>query len=167
MDSGISHYLQDPTFWVAFVTVVFAVVVYKPIKNALGSMLDERIENIRKELEEASQLKDEANALLADAERKLAKSEEDAKEIISHAKKEAENIITNVKEKSSRDIDNRKKLAMQKIQAAEDAAFEDIKKDISNIVTLSAQTILEENIDEEGSKSLINDSLDKISKTIH
>lgn len=167
MSSGVLHFIQDPAFWVAFVTVVFAVLVYKPIKNALTSMLDKKISEIRSDLEEANNLKDEANALLAEAERKIAKSEEDAKEILSHAKAEADNIVANTKSKLSKDIENRKKLAIQKIQAFEDKAVEDIKKNISGIIVMSAQTILEENIDEEDFQNLIDDSLDKISKTVH
>lgn len=164
---AITQYIQDPTFWVAFVTVIFAALVYKPIKNYISALLDARIDEIKNELEEASKLKDEANALLAEAEKRLAKSEEEAQEIISHAKTESESIISNAKDKLAQDIENRKKVALQKIQSFEDNAVSDIKKNISGLVVMSAQTILEENIDEEGFQNLIDDSLEKVSKIVH
>ena len=80
---SIQQYISDPTFWVAFVTIVFAVLVFKPAKAAINGILDKKIEDIRSELDEARELKDEANALLAEAERRLAKSEEEAKETLA------------------------------------------------------------------------------------
>ena len=161
------HIIQDPTFWVAFVTIVFMILAFKPIKNALVGILDSRISDIKETLEEANRLKDEAKEILAQAERKLSKSEEDTKEIVSHAKEGSRNIIANTKSKLEKDVENRKKLAMQKIQSFEDNAVAEIKKSISGITIMSAQTVLEENIDDENFQSLVDSSLEKISKTIH
>jgi len=111
------HIIQDPTFWVAFVTIVFMIL--------------------------------------------------DTKEIVSHAKEGSRNIIANTKSKLEKDVENRKKLAMQKIQSFEDNAVAEIKKSISGITIMSAQTVLEENIDDENFQSLVDSSLEKISKTIH
>ena len=57
--------IQDPTFWVAVAFVVFVVLVFKPIKGALIGGLDAKIAEIRREVEEAEKLREEAQSLLA------------------------------------------------------------------------------------------------------
>jgi F-type H+-transporting ATPase subunit b len=49
----MSELVHDPAFWTALAFVIFVVVMFKPLKKALLAGLDSRIEQIRKEVEEA------------------------------------------------------------------------------------------------------------------
>ena len=59
----------DPTFWVAVAFVVFAALVFKPIRQAIAGALDDKIALIRGEVEEAQRLREEAQATLASYQR--------------------------------------------------------------------------------------------------
>ena len=157
----------DETFFVAVATLIFAIVVYKPSKKAILSLIDKRIDGIRNEIDEAKKLKEEAQEILAEAKRNLLDSEQQASDILNHAKEEAKSITKNVSDKLKKDIETRKKLSIQKIQSIEDKAVEEVKKSISAMTINAAQTIVEENLDEATYDSIIEGSVDKISKTIH
>lgn len=157
----------DESFWVAVATLLFVILVFKPIKRAIIALVDKRIEEISGELDEAKRLKEKAQEILAEAEQKLAKSEKDSSDIIRHAEEEAKQIIIKSKAKLASDIEVRKKLALQKIKNFEDNAVNDIKKSIADITVNAATSILEENLDDKKSKKLLEDSIDKISKTLH
>ncbi len=159
--------LHDPAFWVSVATLTFVVIVFKPAKKAILAALDLRISKVRSELDEARRLREESEKIIAEARTKLAKSEEDAKQILLHAKNEADSIIKITTQKLEKDIEIRKNLALSKIQSLEETSIADIKKNISAFTILAAHTILEENIDEETTKRLDEDSIEKIIKTYH
>ena len=69
-DPTSASLLAKPEFWVAVSFVAFFVVVWKPLKGALLGGLDARAERIRKELDEAQRLREEAQTLLAELQRK-------------------------------------------------------------------------------------------------
>ena len=81
--------LQDPTFWVAVAFVIFVIAVFKPIKGALMGSLDAKIEEIRREVEEAEKLREEAQSLLANYQRQQRQAMQDAENIVARAKDHA------------------------------------------------------------------------------
>ena len=85
----------DETFWVAVATISFVLIVFKPAKKAMISIIDKRIAKIAEEINEAKNLKEEAQEILAEAKKALSESEEEARLILVHAREEAENIINN------------------------------------------------------------------------
>ena len=56
--------LQDPTFWTLVAFIVFVIALFKPVKKALIGGLDSRIAQVRSEVEQAQELREEAQALL-------------------------------------------------------------------------------------------------------
>jgi F-type H+-transporting ATPase subunit b len=156
----------DESFWVAVATALFIAAVYKPAKRAINSLLHKRIDTVKSNLEQARKLKEEAQELLAEAEKKLSKSEHDAKTIIKHANEEAEFIVSRARDKLKSDIEIRRKLAMQKIKSLEESAVDEIKKNLSSLTIIAAQTILEEHVKDEIQDKLTDESIEKADKTI-
>jgi F-type H+-transporting ATPase subunit b len=59
---------MDSTFWAFIALLLFiALIVYLKVPGMIGRSLDERAENIKKELEEARTLREEAQQLLAES----------------------------------------------------------------------------------------------------
>jgi F-type H+-transporting ATPase subunit b len=78
-------------FWVAVAFLVFlGVLVYYKIPALIGKALDDRAEVIRKELDEARRVREEAQGLLADYQRKHRTVGEEAEAIVAQARQEAE-----------------------------------------------------------------------------
>ena len=82
---GHGPFYHDPTFWVAISFIVVVVALAKPIGSILKSLIIKRADNIKKSLEEAKALKEQAQELLAEYEKKQRGAEEEAKKIIEKA----------------------------------------------------------------------------------
>ena len=80
---------EDPRTWVAIAFVIFFVLFGRKIWAALTKMLDARATAVRAELEEASRLRREAEAMLKDAETRRASALKDAEALIEGARNEA------------------------------------------------------------------------------
>ena len=82
--------LSSLDFWVAVSFVGFiALIVYFKVPGKVTGALDARAEGIRKELDEARRLREDAQAILADYQRKQRDAEREAESIIKQAKAEA------------------------------------------------------------------------------
>ena len=78
-------------FWVAVAFVVFlAILVYYKVPALIAKALDDRAEAIRKELDEARRLREEAQNLLADYQKKHRNVGQEAEAIVEQARREAE-----------------------------------------------------------------------------
>ena len=69
--------------------VFIGVLIYFKVPSMIGGMLDSRAEGIKSELDEARALRDEAQSVLADYERKQKQVQEQANRIVEAAKEEA------------------------------------------------------------------------------
>ena len=84
-------FLATAEFWVAVSFVGFVgVVIYFKAPAMIAKALDERAERIKAELDEAQRLREEAQALLAEYQRKRRDAETEAEEIITLAREEAD-----------------------------------------------------------------------------
>ena len=129
----------DATFWIAIsFFIFFAILIYLKVPQKMNNSLTDKINEIKKELEEAEKLKEEAKNLFADYENKIDKSKKETKEIIDSAKKESEKAIIEKTKKFHQIIEGRKKSTEQKIVQMKENALKDIK----NIaVKISIETV--------------------------
>ena len=85
----------DATFWVAISFLIFVVLlIYFKVPPKIKSLLDENINQIKKQVDESEKLKEEAKNKLALCEKKIDSSKTDIKNMIKDANEKAEkNII--------------------------------------------------------------------------
>jgi hypothetical protein len=84
--------LHDTSFWVAIAFIIFVVLAWRPLKKALVTALDDRTDRIRRDIDEAARLREEAQALLAEYKRKQRDAAAEAEEILRHARTEADRL---------------------------------------------------------------------------
>ena len=78
----------DATFWVAISFFIFlGGMIYLKVPQKINDSLTNKINEIKKEIEEAEKLKVEAKNLLSNYESKIDKSKKETREIINLAKK--------------------------------------------------------------------------------
>ena len=105
----------DATFWVAVSFFIFVIgLIYLKVPQKINSSLTNQITEIKKELDEAEKLKNEAKNLLSDYESKIDKSNKETKDIINKAKKESEKNILEKTKKFHQVMDNKKKSQSKK-----------------------------------------------------
>jgi F-type H+-transporting ATPase subunit b len=135
--------LMTAEFWVAAAFVMFGlVVVYAGAHKAILSTLDGRAARIKAELEDASRLKQEAAALLAEYKRKTANAEQEAAAIIEGAKADAERLAAEAHAKLEEFVARRTKMAESKIAQAESQALADVRSIAADVAATAAEKVM-------------------------
>jgi F-type H+-transporting ATPase subunit b len=135
--------LTEAEVWVTIGFLLFlCVLVYLGVHRKLADSLDERQARIRSELDEAARLRREAEALLADFERKGREAEREAVAIIASAKAEAERHAAEAKLRMEDFVARRTKMAEAKIAQAEAQALADVRAAAADAAVAAAEKIL-------------------------
>jgi F-type H+-transporting ATPase subunit b len=133
----------DAEFWVAVAFVVFlGGLVYLGAHEMLVKFIDQRRDRIKAELDEALRLKEEAQALLTQYQRKQREAEQEAAAIIAGATAEAERMMAEAKAKMEEFIARRGKMAETKIAQAEAQAVADVRAAAAEAAVSAAEKIL-------------------------
>jgi len=155
--------MGDATFWALVALIIFlAVVVYLKVPGMIGKSLDDRAEKIRNELEEARKLREEAQALLAEYQKKRKEAEKEAGDIVDAAKREAEMITTEAKQKTEEYVARRTALAEQKIAQAEADAMEEVRGSAVDMALAAATKIIGDKVTGDTATDLFKKSLDEV-----
>lgn len=155
--------MMDATFWALVGLVIFlALMVYLKVPGVVGKSLDDRALKIRDELEEARRLREEAQSLLAEYQRKRKEAEKEAGEIVAAAQREAHAIIEETKQKTEEYVARRNKLAEQKIAQAETEAVNEVRASAVDIAVAAASRILKDKVDAKTSADLFKSSLSEV-----
>ncbi len=135
--------MPPPEAWVAIGFVCFlALLAYLRLHRKIVDALDQRQARIRGELDEAARLRQEAEALLAEFERKGLAAESEAAAIIESAKAEAERLAAEAKLRMEDFVARRTKMAEAKIAQAEAQALADVRAAAADAAVAAAEKIL-------------------------
>jgi F-type H+-transporting ATPase subunit b len=135
--------LQEAENWVALGFLLFlGLLAYLGVHRKLFDALDQRQARIKSELDEARKLREEAQALLADFERKGRAAESEAQAIIASAKTEAERLAAEAKSRMEDFVARRTKMAEAKIAQAEAQALADVRSAAADAAVAAAEKIL-------------------------
>jgi F-type H+-transporting ATPase subunit b len=135
--------LYEPEFWVTVCFLIFLGVLWKfDVHRTVMAALDARRTRIKAELDDARRLREEAQALLAQSERRRREAESEADAIIASAKGEAEQLAGEAKAKVEEFIARRTKMAEAKITHAESQALADVRAAAAEAAVVAAEKIL-------------------------
>jgi F-type H+-transporting ATPase subunit b len=136
---------NEPEFWVAVASVIFLGVLLKAgVHRKLITALDDRSARIKAELDEARRLRDEAQAVLADYQRRRGEADREADAIIAAAREEAERLAADAHAKVDDFVARRTRMAETKIVQAEAQAVADVRAAAAEAAVAAAEKILTE-----------------------
>jgi F-type H+-transporting ATPase subunit b len=146
--------------WVAVAFLLFVgLAIYLKVPAMVAKMLDERADKIGKELAEAKKLREEAQALLAEYQRKRVEAEKDAANIIAQAKVEAQSYSIETRKKLVETIERRTKQAAQKISQAEAAAVKEVRTVATEAAIAAASRLVGEAVHGAKGAKLVDESI--------
>lgn len=151
---------QDPTFWVGVAFVLFfAVLVYYKVPPLIARQLDARAEKIRAELDEAKRLREEAQLLFADYQRRQHEAMQTAEEIVAKAKEDAEILrLQSVKELEIT-LARRQELAENKIRQAEEKAIAEVQGVAVDVAIAAAAKLMQDGLKGDKANALVDQSI--------
>ena len=138
----------DATGWVSIAMLaVIAIMLWKKVPAAIGRALDKKIAGIRAQLDEASKLRAEAEALKAEYEVKAAAADTEARQMRERAQAEADAIVAQARVDAETLVVRRTRMAEDKIAAAERSAIAEIRVTAANAAASAAATLISERHD--------------------
>jgi F-type H+-transporting ATPase subunit b len=160
--------LATPELWVLVSFVLFlGLLVYYKIPNTLAKALDDRADRIRAELEEARRLREEAQQILADYQRKQRDAEKEAEDIIAMARREAEVFAGESRKGLDESLQRRLKLAEEKIARAEEQAIKDIRSTAVDVAVAAAERLIARELKDKSAESLVDKSIRDVSAKLN
>ena len=156
--------LDDPTVWVAVAFIgFFGLLAYFKVHVMLAKALDARADAIRKELDEARRLREEAQALLADYKRKHEQADEEAEAIVTLAKREAEVLAAETRKSLAESLERRTRLAEEKIERAEAQAVGEVRTAAIDASIAAAERIVKSRLTPEAQSGVVERSIKELS----
>jgi F-type H+-transporting ATPase subunit b len=153
------HLFADPEFWVLLAVVIFVVAVWKPASRTVFGGLDDRTARIRADLDEARRLRQEAEQLLAEYQRKEHEAAADAQAMVAHAREEAERLATQAARDLEQALARRQRLAEERIAQAEAKAVEEIRAVAIDVAISAAREVIVSDFDEQRGGALIDTAI--------
>ncbi len=159
---------HEPEFWVAVSFFFFVgLLLYLKLPALVTKALDERAEAIRKELEEAARLREEAQKLLAKYETRRKQAEQDTEEILATARSEAEAVASEARKAFGEMIARKTASAEEKIAQASMNAVRDVRARAADLSVAAAEQLLSEKLGAKAAGRLIEESIGAIREKLH
>lgn len=152
--------LRAAEFWVAVSFVAFlGVLAYYKVPALIAKALDDRAAAIRKELDEARRLREEAQSLLNDYQKKHRNAAQEAEAITQEARREAEAYAKETRAALAESLERRTRQAEEKIARAEAQAVDEVRAAAVDTALAAAERLLREKASGAAGTALIDDSI--------
>lgn len=166
--SGPFFSLKNTDFVVLLGFLLFiAILFYYKVPAMLGGMLDKRAEGIKDELEEARALREDAQKVLAEYERKQKEVQEQADRIVAQAKEEAAEAAELAKADIKASIARRLAAAQERLASAEASAVKEVRDSAITVAIGAAQDIVAKQMTAASGNKLIDDAIAEVDAKLH
>ncbi len=160
--------LNNTNFVVLIAFLVFVgVLVYMGVPGKLTGMLDARAVQIKADLEEARNLREEAKTILASYERKQREVQEQSDRIVAGAREEAMVAAKQAKADLKTAIARRLAAAQDQIASAEASALRQVKERAVSVAVAVAGDVLAKQMTAETAALSIDDAISQVELRLH
>jgi len=152
----------DATFWVMISFFAFiGLLIYFKIPHKIKTALDENINNIKNQIDEADKLKEDAKNILTEHEKKISNSKTEVKEMISKANEEAEKNALKLNQDFHNLMESRKKNAEERIKQLKNQALKDIKNASVKVAIESVEKLMKNSLDKSKLDKIFSSSIEE------
>ena len=152
----------DATFWVAISFIIFVfVLVYLKIPEKIKNLLNDNINKIKNQIDEAEKLKEEAKNKLSEQENRLAKAKKEIAAMIKQANDDSEKNIIKANDNFHKVMEIRKKNTEEKIRQMKAQAIKEIKNSALDIALESVEKLMLNSLDKNKLDNIFNQSVEE------
>ena len=153
---------MDATFWVTISFFIFlGILIYFKIPQKIKTTLDENINNIKSQIDEANKLKEDAKNILTEHEKKISSSKAEVKEMINKANEEAEKNVIKTNQDFHNLMETRKKNAEERIKQIKNQALKDVKNASVKIAIESVEKLIKNSMDKSKLDKIYSSSIEE------
>ncbi len=150
--------------WTIITFVLLMIILSKYAWKPILSMLKEREDKIRSALDEAERAREETAELIKQNEKNIARAEEEYQKIIRDGKLLAEKLKDEIVSKAKLQSEQELKQAKEEIQRNIESAKKQLRNEIADLAIQATEKILEETLDENKQKKLIDKVINQLPK---
>lgn len=149
--------------WAQVALVIFlGIVIYLKLPGMITKSLDSRAQKIAADLDAAKKLREEAQSLLAEYQKKRQAAEAEAQEIVAAARREAEALALEAKQKTEEYVQRRTAISEQKIKQAEADAINAVRSAAVDLAVAAAEKLIATKADASVTGGLFSDAVNQV-----
>lgn len=154
--------LGNSSVWVLISYLLFLGLVFKFARHKVLSMIDGQIEEIRKELDMAENLRIEAQELLAQYKRKQRDAVQEATQIIENAKRNADKVRANAALELEQTMARKEEYLQERLDLMEAKLLNEMRTKASHLAVLATEEMIRQNLKKSDTSALIENSIDSV-----
>ena len=152
----------DATFWVMISFFAFiGLLIYFKIPQKIKTTLDDNINGIKNQIDEADKLKEDAKNILIEHEKKISNSKAEVKQMISKASEEAEKNVVKTNQDFHNLMETRKKNAEERVKQLKNQALKDIKNASVKVAIESVEKLIKNSLDKSKLDKIYSSSIEE------
>ena len=152
-------------FLLVALLILFAL-VYKPLTRTVFGALDGHAAKVRAELDAAKRLREEAQSLLAEHQRRLAAGEDQAQAIVSHAQAEVQRQTERHRVELEATLQRRAEQATERIAREEARALQEVRAQAATLAIRTTEQLLADQLDGQRARALLDDAIAEIGRKL-
>ncbi len=145
--------------------VAFAILFFLMKKYALPQVeqtMQERSDKIRGNLEEAEQVRNEAQDVLKQYKRQLADARDESNRIIEEARQTAENLRRDMMERAEAQVAELRERSREEIKAAQERATSELQSRVGTMAIELAEKVVEQSLNRDANLRLIERYIEEV-----
>lgn len=158
--------MNTPEFWVAVGFLILLAVLFKPAKKMIIASLDSRAEKIRSSLDEAEKLREEAQHVLADYQRKQREAAREIEGLVANARSQAETMRCEAENSVKNALARREQVALEKISQKEADAVAEVRNLAVDMAIKASGELLERRLGQKQSRELIETAIKELPRNL-
>tara|TARA_B100000035_G_scaffold180976_2_gene154447 strand:- start:7958 stop:8458 length:501 start_codon:yes stop_codon:yes gene_type:complete len=157
-----ANILDDATLWVAVSFIIFIILVFRPLKNMMLTSLDKKILELKSQLEESKKLKEDAEKLFAEQNKRYEETLLKIKKLNEDAVYESKIIKKKIEEDIKNTLKRKDKGFKQLSAQMELKVREDLKNEIIKKTLHYTEFKIKKKLKKSHNSKLISESLSKL-----
>lgn len=163
---AIEPFYLEVHFWVGVAFVLAMLVLLKPAYKFIKAALQRRVDRVINDIDEAMKLRDDAQALLAEYERKFVNVDKEVADIVTKGSQSLQRMQQSETEQMKIELQNKEKEAARRIKSATEKAKSEINLSASRLSVDLARKAIAQFLQTNDKKQLIDDAIDELDKFI-
>ena len=139
--------------------LILIAIIYKPLTRAVFGALDGHAAKVRAELDAAKRLREEAQSLLAEHQRRLAAGEDQAQKIVGQAEAEVQRQTERHRTELEAALQRRTAQAMERIEREEARALQEVRTQAATLAIRTTERLLADQLDTPGTDAVFERAL--------
>ncbi|HEV8539472.1 MAG TPA: F0F1 ATP synthase subunit B [Bacteroidota bacterium] len=150
--------------WTLVTFILLMVILRKLAWKPLLEALHKREEHVRESIERAERARQESERILEENRKQLANAEAEAHRILNEGRALSEKLKNEILEQTNQQSRRMVEQAKQEIGRDKDAALAQLRGEVANLAIKAAEIILDETLDENKHRKLVDAYLKELPK---